>query len=145
MIYTEKTKKAMEMCFMAHDAQNDIGGTPYVFHPMHLAEQMTDETTTVVALLHDFLEDSFFTAEDVAAEFGPEVAGAVMLLTRAKGTPYADYIRAIKPNPIARAVKLADLRHNSDTTRLYPRYIETEDTQRRLKKYKEAIEVLEAE
>ena len=61
MIYTEKTKKAIRFCFMAHKEQTDKSGMPYVHHPFHLAEQMQDEDTTIVALLHDVCEDTSYT------------------------------------------------------------------------------------
>ncbi len=119
MIYTKQTKKALKLCFNAHKDQKDKSGMPYVFHPFHLAEQMTDETTTVVALLHDVVEDSEYTLADLKKEgFTKEVLDAVKLLTHAKGENYLDYVARIKQNPIARAVKLADLAHNTDTTRL---------------------------
>ena len=58
MIYTEQTKKALRLCFAAHKEQTDKSGMPYVFHPFHLAEQMNDEDTVTVALLHDVVEVS---------------------------------------------------------------------------------------
>ena len=58
MIYTDKTKAALKLCFEAHKNQVDKSGLPYVFHPFHLAESMTDEATTIVALLHDVVEDT---------------------------------------------------------------------------------------
>ena len=73
MIYTEKTKKALKLCFEAHKDQTDKSGLPYVFHPFHLAEQMETEDTTVAALLHDVAEDTDYTLEDLAAMgFGEE-------------------------------------------------------------------------
>ncbi len=57
MIYTALTKKAMEICYRAHAGQLDKGGMPYVFHPIHVAEQMEDEYSTCAALLHDTVED----------------------------------------------------------------------------------------
>lgn len=57
MIYTDKTKKAMKLCFEAHKDQLDKSGMPYVFHPFHVAEQMTDEVTTIVALLYGVVEE----------------------------------------------------------------------------------------
>ena len=65
MIYTNMTKLALEICFDAHKDQIDKSGMPYVFHPFHLAEQMTDENTTIVALLHDVIEDTDYTLEDL--------------------------------------------------------------------------------
>lgn len=119
MIYTELTKMAMKLCFAAHKDQLDKSGLPYVFHPFHLAEQMTDELTTVTALLHDVVEDTPYTLEDLRQMgFPEEVMEALRLLTHDDDTPYLDYVVRLKDNPIARAVKLADLRHNSDMTRL---------------------------
>ena len=119
MIYTEATKKAMRLCFAAHKEQLDKCGIPYVFHPIHLAEQMTDEDTTVTALLHDMVEDTDYTFEDLAAMgFNETVLTALRLLTHEKEVPYMDYVAKIKDNPVAKAVKLADLAHNSDLTRL---------------------------
>ena len=66
MIYTDLTKQAMKLCFAAHKDQTDRSGLPYVFHPFHLAEQMPDEESTVVALLHDVVEDTPYTLEDLA-------------------------------------------------------------------------------
>lgn len=119
MIYTDLTKKAMKLCFAAHKEQTDKTGLPYVFHPFHLAEQMEDEETTVTALLHDVIEDSDYTFSDLEAMGFPQsVLDALVLLTHDPAVPYLDYVAVIKTNPIARAVKLADLRHNSDLSRL---------------------------
>ena len=119
MIYTDMTKKALKLCFDVHKEQVDKSGLPYVFHPFHLAEQMDTEETTVVALLHDVVEDSELTLDDLRQMgFGDAVIAALALLTHDPAVEYMDYVRAIKDNPIARAVKLADLRHNSDLTRL---------------------------
>ena len=119
MIYTELTKMAMKLCFAAHKDQLDKSGLPYVFHPFHLAEQMTDELTTVTALRHGVVEDTPYSLEDLRQMgFPEEVMEALRLLTHDDDTPYLDYVVRLKDNPIARAVKLADLRHNSDMTRL---------------------------
>lgn len=119
MLYTPMTKMAMKICFAAHKEQTDKSGLPYVFHPFHLAEQMEDETSTIVALLHDVVEDSPYTLDDLRRlGFPEEVVAAVALMTHDPNVPYLDYVAKIKSNPIARRVKLADLRHNSDLTRL---------------------------
>lgn len=143
MIYTPTTKKALKLCFEAHKDQVDKCGTPYVFHPFHLAEQSTDESTTVVALLHDVVEDTRYTLKDLEdMGFSKDILDALALLTHDPGVPYMDYVRKIKNNPIARAVKLLDLKHNSDTTRL-----DTVDEKalQRVEKYKAAIAVLTGE
>ncbi len=119
MIYTALTKKALRLCFESHKDQTDKSGLPYVFHPFHLAEQMDDEISTCVALLHDVVEDTDVTFEDLAAEGYPEEAlAALRLLTHDPEEPYFDYVKRIKSNPIATKVKLADLAHNSDLTRM---------------------------
>ena len=140
MIYTDKTKKALKLCFEAHKNQVDKSGMPYVFHPFHVAEQMTDEATTIVALLHDVVEDTDYTLEDLAAEgFGEDILEAVALMTHEDDVPYLDYVAKLKDNPIARAVKLADLAHNSDLSRIG----EIDDeTRERLEKYQKAIALL---
>ena len=141
MIYTELTKKALALCFEAHKDQKEKTGLPYDFHPFHLAEQMTDETTTAVALLHDVIEDTDYTLDDLRAlGFTSEVLEAVALMTHAPDVDYMEYVKEIKKNPVARAVKLADLRHNSDATRLE---VMTEWDIKRAEKYKRAIALLE--
>ena len=118
MIYTELTMKAMVLAYNAHHGQFDKGGVPYIFHPIHLAEQMDDEISTCVALLHDTVEDTDVTLEDLAKDFPAEVVNAVRLLTHAEDVEYFDYVRAIKSDPIAAKVKLADLTHNGDPSRI---------------------------
>lgn len=137
VIYTPLTQKAMKLCFTAHKDQLDKSGLPYVFHPFHLAGQMRDEYTTIAALLHDVVEDTDYTFENLAdMGFPEEVVDALRLLTHDPAVPYMDYVSVIKTNPIACAVKIADLQHNSDLTRLDP---PTPRDIARVEKYKEAI------
>ena len=117
MIYTELTNKAMRIAYAAHHGQVDYNGIPYIFHPIHLAEQMDDEISCCAALLHDVVEDTAVSMEDLAREFPREVMEVLKLLTHADEVDYFDYVRAIKSNPIAVKVKLADLAHNSDQSR----------------------------
>lgn len=139
MIYTENTKKAILIAYNAHQGQLDRSGIPYIFHPFHLAEQMDTEAECIVALLHDVVEDTDVTFEDLEKDFSPEVITALKLITHQKCIPYMHYVEALKDNPIARKVKLADLKHNSDVTRLASL---TEKDIERNKKYKKAIELL---
>ena len=140
MIYTELTKKAMKLCFEAHKEQVDKSGLPYVFHPFHVAEQMTDEITTAIALLHDVVEDTDYTLQDlIDMGFPREVTDALALLTHEDGVPYFEYVAGIKADPAARAVKLADLAHNSDSTRLDS---VDEKALERIEKYRKAMEIL---
>ena len=118
MICTDLTKKALKISFDAHKNQLDKSGMPYVYHPFHLAEQMDDKYSTCVALLHDVVEDTDTTLDDLSRFFPKEVIDAIALMTHDDSVPYLDYVRTIKSNPIASKVKLADLKHNSDLTRL---------------------------
>ena len=141
MLYTEQTKKALKLCFESHKDQVDKSGMPYVFHPFHLAEQMETEETTIVALLHDLVEDTDYAIEDLTnMGFGKDITDAIALLTHDDSVEYMDYVRSIKNNPIAKAVKLADLRHNSDLSRLG---VVDERAIARNEKYKKAIALLE--
>ncbi len=141
MIYTEQTVKALRLSYEAHKGQFDKSGVPYVFHPVHLAEQMPDEDSTVAALLHDVVEDTACSLADLEAMGFPERAlEAVRLLTHDPEEPYLSYVARVKENPVAKRVKLADLRHNSDLTRI-PR--PTEKDLARVEKYAKAIRLLE--
>ena len=140
MIFTDLTKKALALSFNAHKEQTDKSGLPYVYHPYRVAEQMKDEVSVCVALLHDIVEDTDITLEDLKdSGFPPEVLAAVALMTHEDGMPYFDYIRQIKTNPVATAVKLADLRDNSNPDRLGT--LGSHDLQR-LEKYEEARRIL---
>ena len=140
MLYTNLTKKAMKIAFTAHKEQVDKNGMPYIYHPIHVAEQMTDEATICVALLHDVIEDTDITIEMLAAEGFPDsVLTALQLLTHDEQVPYLTYVGEIKTNPIASVLKIADLKHNSDLTRL-DRI--DEKARARVEKYKKAIELL---
>ena len=118
MIYTEMTLLAMRMAYYAHQNLSDKAGVPYIYHPIHLAEQMDDEISVCVALLHDTVEDTPITIEYLKKRFPAQVVDAVKVLTHQPETPYFEYIRNIRTNPIARKVKLEDLAHNSDPARL---------------------------
>ena len=140
MIYTDLTKKALKLCFEKHKEQVDKTGMPYVFHPFHLAEQMDDETSTVCALLHDVVEDSDITFENLLdMGFPKEVINVLKLLTHEDSVPYMDYVSKISTNSVAKKVKIADLTHNSDITRLD---IIDENAKTRCEKYKRALELL---
>ena len=117
MIYTEMTIKAMKIAYEAHLGQLDYNDVPYIFHPYHLAEQMDDEVSCTVALLHDVVEDAPITFSDLEQIFPAQVVEIVRLLTHDENIDYFDYIREIKKNPIATKVKLEDLKHNSDESR----------------------------
>ena len=141
MIYTELTRRAMNIAYQAHHGQFDKSGVPYIFHPDHLAEQMDDEYSACAALLHDVAEDTDITLTELATDFPQEVVNAVKLLTHSDDEDYFDYVRRVKSDPVARKVKLADLRHNSDASRLPGKHDAC--TLSRLEKYRKAITILE--
>ena len=141
MIYTDLTRKAMAIMYEAHKDQLDKSGVPYVFHPWHVAEQMTDEESCAAALLHDVIEDTSVTADDLlGAGISERVVASVKLLTHDDDEPYLEYVARIKADPIARAVKLADLTHNSDVSR-FTREL-TDKDRARLEKYEKAKRIL---
>ena len=142
MVYTPLTNKAMDIAYHAHHGQLDYNGIPYIFHPIHLAEQMTDEISCCVALLHDVVEDTEVTLEDLRQEFPAEVVDAVDLLTRRDGRDYFAYVRAIRANPVAAAVKLADIAHNADQTRCVGSGLAEDDLRYWQEKYRKAREIL---
>lgn len=138
MIYTDLTIKAMNLAYTAHHGQFDKGGVPYIFHPIHLAEEMDDEVSTCVALLHDTVEDTAVTLEELASIFPREIVEAVDLLTHRDGVEYFDYVRSIRANPVAVKVKLADLRHNGDPKRISNQG----NAEKRREKYAKAWKIL---
>ena len=139
MINTKMTREAMKIAYNAHYNQFDRAGVPYIYHPIHLAENMDSEIACVVALLHDVVEDTDITMEELEKTFPREVIEILKLLTHDKKVDYMEYIKRIKENEIARKVKIEDILHNADETRWDS--ITEEDIIRR-EKYKKALEFL---
>ena len=136
-------QKAYNYALEKHGTQLRKSGEPYIIHPTNvaytIAELGLDEQTICAALLHDVVEDTNVTFDELEKNFSPEVIEGLKLLTHDKNVDYLEYIRKIKNNPIARKVKLADLYHNSDPTRMEnptPKDLE------RKEKYRKAIEIL---
>ena len=131
---------ALSIATEAHGGQFDKAGIDYIEHPIFVASQVDSEEEKAVALLHDVIEDSSVTAEELLNDGLPEtVVTAVQILSKKKGQDYQTYLKTVKSNPLARAVKLADLKHNSDLSRLET--ITDKDLER-LEKYKKAIDYL---
>ena len=139
MINTKLTRKAMIIAYNAHQNQFDKANIPYIYHPIHIAEQMDTELECIVALLHDVVEDTDITLNDLEKEFPQEVIDLLKILTHDKKIDYIEYIKKVKTNPIATKIKIADLKHNSDITRL--ENITTTDL-KRIEKYKKDLEIL---
>ena len=131
---------ALSIATEAHNGQFDKAGVDYIEHPIYVASQVDTEEEKAVALLHDVIEDSPVSAEELLQAGLPEtVVTAVQVLTKKKEQDYQTYLETVKKNPLARVVKLADLKHNSDLSRLSSI---TEKDRERLKKYKKAIDFL---
>ena len=131
---------ALSIARKAHEGQLDKAEVDYIEHPIYVASQVDTEEEKAVALLHDVIEDSPVSAEELLQACLPEtVVTAVQVLTKKKEQDYQTYLETVKKNPLARVVKLADLKHNSDLSRLSSI---TEKDRERLKKYKKAIDFL---
>lgn len=113
---------ALSFALDIHRGQEDRGGQAYILHPLTLMMQMDTTAERLAAILHDTIEDSDRTLDDIRALGLPaEVVEAVYLLTHDKSAmTYEDYVLRLKSNPIARKVKLADLQHNMDIRRTGP-------------------------
>lgn len=128
---------ALAIAKKAHAGQVDKAGVDYIQHPLYVASQVNTEQEKAVALLHDVIEDSDITAADLfVSGLSNEVVTAVQILTKKKGQSYQEYLGKVKSNNLARVVKLADLKHNSDLSRLKS---VTNTDYERVKKYKNAI------
>lgn len=139
MIYTKLTAKAMRVAYTFHDGQKDKAGVPYIFHVAHVAEQMDDEYSTCVALLHDTLEDTDLTEENLRSLFPDVIVDAIVAITHKKNELYEQYIERVKSNELATKVKLADLQHNLDESRLFGTGVEMS---RKREKYINALRIL---
>ena len=139
MINTKLTRKAMIIAYEAHKNQVDKSGVPYIYHPIHVAEQMDTENECIIALLHDVVEDTNVTFKQLEEVFSKEIIDILKLLTREENIEYDEYIKRIKNNSIACKVKIADLPHNLDKTRLD---FVTEVDVKRNEKYKKALQIL---
>ena len=140
MLYTPLTKKAIVLAFNAHIHQKDKSGLPYIFHPWEVANQLNDEACVCVALLHDIIEDTNITYDDLRNEgFSEEIIEGIKGVTKKENEDYMDFVTRAKSNNISRLVKIADLRHNMDLTRMNEI---TEFDIKRYQKYEKALKFL---
>ncbi|KAF0092558.1 MAG: GTP pyrophosphokinase [Fusobacteria bacterium] len=144
-LFKEKSKMnfrkiAMNIAMKAHVGQTDKAGKPYIEHPVNVASAFEDDQRYITALLHDVVEDSDITFDDLRNEgFDENILEAIIALTRTN-IGYQEYIERIKKNPIARDVKIQDLKHNMDLNRLDN--VNVKDI-KRLEKYKKALKYLD--
>lgn len=131
---------AREVCKKAHAGQVDKGGADYYLHPFAVADMCKTEEEKIVALLHDVVEDTDVTLKDLAGlGFSQKILDAIGTLTHASGEDYFDYIARVKKNKLATAVKINDLTHNSDLSRLIDI---TPKDMARVEKYSRCIAIL---
>lgn len=130
--------KALLVAINAHQGQKDKGGKPYILHPIRVALNVKGKDEKIVALLHDVIEDTSYTIDDLDF-LSEEQRKALLLLTHDDDVPYMEYITELKKNKIASKVKLADLEQNMNLKRL--KTISNKDL-KRLEKYKRAKEIL---
>jgi (p)ppGpp synthase/HD superfamily hydrolase len=127
---------ALRIAARAHEGQKDKNGQPYILHPLRVMNAVEGEEAKVVAVLHDVVEDSPTTADDLRREgFTEAVVAAVLCVTHPKDESYADYVVRCKANALARQVKLADLEDNSRPSRALLRADRPEPDMARLRKY----------
>ena len=126
---------ARALAAYAHEGQLDKAGQPYLSHPVAVAEKVHTPEEKVTALLHDVLEDTFVLPETIENLFGAVILTAVQAVTKMPGESYFDFVARAKQNLIARVVKLADLEHNMDLSRI-PK--PTGEDLARLEKYRKA-------
>ena len=133
--------KAISIAAQAFEEKYDKGGQPYILHCLYVMNQMPEQhDLRCVAVLHDIIEDTDWAEFDLREEGFPDhVVDAVVILTKRNDQSYDDYIKEVSKNYYAKQVKLADLKHNSDITRM--KGIEIKDMAR-LEKYFKAYKYL---
>lgn len=135
--------KALVIAKSAHEGQFDKAGIAYINHPLAVAEMVETEIEKIVALLHDVIEDSELTLENLKSEgFSDVIISAVGSITKTPNNDYGSYLEKVKQNKLARTVKIVDLRHNLDLSRLTN--VKKKDLER-VEKYKKALEYLLAD
>lgn len=138
MLYTPKIIECLRFVEELHHGQYDKIGAPYILHPVFVAEQMDTEKATIVALLHDVIEDTSITLDDLRDKgYSDEIIVAIDALTRRTGETYSAYIERLSNNKLARRVKIADLRHN-----LQPERVAMFGNTSLVKRYQKALRIL---
>ena len=135
-------ERAIEIAARTHAGQTDKGGAPYILHPLRVMLRVAPGAQQIVAVLHDVVEDSEVTFEDLEREgFSAEVINGLRAVTKVEGESYEDFVARAALDPVGKAVKLADLMENSDLSRI------AEPSQKdleRVEKYGRAIAYLMA-
>lgn len=136
-------ERAIAIALEAHRGQTDKAGAPYILHPLRVMLSLNSTEERIVGVLHDVVEDSPWTFEALAEEgFSAAVIEALRSVTKLEGEPYEEFVLRASRNAIGAKVKLADLRDNSDLSRIAN---PTEKDYERLEKYQRAIRSLAGE
>lgn len=149
----KKVKGVTEMTFTLEDAiilaskshagQKDKLGQSYILHPIRVMSKLSDPAAQIVAILHDTIEDTALTIDEIRdAGASEDVIEALQLLTKEKGKDYVQYLLGVAKNPLAKMVKLADIADNSDPERLNK--LPADIREKLQEKYSKAKEVLNA-
>jgi len=118
MAYSTDIEAAKALATGAHAGQTDKAGLPYITHPERVASRLSTAEAQVVGWLHDTVEDTSITVQEIESQFGPETAAAVDAISRRDGEAWSDYIDRVAANPVARQVKISDLIDNSNLSRI---------------------------
>lgn len=136
-------EKALRIALKTHEGQKDKAGKPYIFHPLKLMMAFRKEDEQICAILHDVIEDGDLTLKDIAGQgFQSHIVEALDAITKRREEKYGEYILRVKKNTLATKIKMADLRHNLDMSRIPE--IKEKDL-RRAEKYSKALSLLTAE
>ena len=140
--YNQLLELAIKVATEAHAGQVDKGGKPYINHPQAVAASLTNTEYKIVAYLHDVCEDTSITFADLKdMGFTYRIVNSIRLLTKTDELTYEEYLRRLRMDSCARAVKMADLKHNMDITRI-PN--PSEKDYARIEKYKKSLAFLES-
>jgi (p)ppGpp synthase/HD superfamily hydrolase len=132
-------ERAIALCCASHAGQRYPSPTaePFILHPLRVMLAVNGLHAKMVAILHDVLEDTAVTVEDLRAEGFPDVViDAVVVLSRDPGQSYAQYIDDVARNDLARVVKIADVNDNLMNNR---RLAQTDDVIERIGRYERAL------
>lgn len=140
--YNRLLELAIKVAAEAHAGQVDKGGKPYINHPQAVAASLTNTEYKIVAYLHDVCEDTSITFDDLKdMGFTYRIVNSIRLLTKTDELTYEEYLRRLRMDSCARAVKMADLKHNMDITRIPD---PSEKDYARIEKYKKSLAFLES-
>ena len=133
-------EKAISIAIEAHEGDVDKAGSPYILHPLRVMFQMETEEEMIAAVLHDVLEDTAISPDQLKETgFSERVLEALDSVTKRAGEAYEDFVKRAASDPIGKKIKLADLRDNMDLSRL--ERITDKDLER-LKKYHNALKII---